>query len=85
MANPSECCIQVNCSSKLPLFSPSIQQVFCRVRPLNESEKKNGSTSVVKFQTKDTVVVGVREGVLILLNYRNLGETLCFRQCFPAK
>lgn len=37
----SECCIQV----------------FCRVRPLNESEKKNGSITVVKYQAKDTVVV----------------------------
>ncbi|KAL3091023.1 hypothetical protein niasHT_023623 [Heterodera trifolii] len=33
-------------------------QVFCRVRPLNESEKKNCSTNVVKFQSKDTIVVG---------------------------
>uniref|UniRef100_A0A1I8BM34 Kinesin motor domain-containing protein n=1 Tax=Meloidogyne hapla TaxID=6305 RepID=A0A1I8BM34_MELHA len=41
MANPSECCIQV----------------VCRVRPLNEIERKNGSTSVVKFQGKDTVMV----------------------------
>uniref|UniRef100_A0A183BVI0 Kinesin-like protein n=1 Tax=Globodera pallida TaxID=36090 RepID=A0A183BVI0_GLOPA len=40
----SECCIQV----------------FCRVRPLNESEKKNGSSNVVKFQASDTVVVGGR-------------------------
>ncbi|KAL3068382.1 hypothetical protein niasHT_030673 [Heterodera trifolii] len=38
----SECCIQV----------------FCRVRPLNESEKKNSSTNIVKFQSKDTIVVG---------------------------
>ncbi|CAK5061369.1 unnamed protein product [Meloidogyne enterolobii] len=41
MANPSECCIQV----------------VCRVRPLNEIERKNGSSSVVKFQGKDTVMV----------------------------
>uniref|UniRef100_A0A915LSS3 Kinesin motor domain-containing protein n=1 Tax=Meloidogyne javanica TaxID=6303 RepID=A0A915LSS3_MELJA len=43
MANPSECCIQV----------------VCRVRPLNEIERKNGSSSVVKFQGKDTVMVTV--------------------------
>ncbi|KAF7636437.1 Kinesin-like protein [Meloidogyne graminicola] len=41
MANASECCIQV----------------VCRVRPLNESERKNGSVSVVKFQSKDTVLI----------------------------
>ncbi|KAI1729238.1 kinesin motor domain-containing protein [Ditylenchus destructor] len=42
MSNPSECCIQV----------------FCRFRPLNESEKKNGSVMIPKFPAKDTVVVG---------------------------
>lgn len=85
MANPSECCIQVNCSSKLPLFSPSIQQVFCRVRPLNESEKKNGSTSVVKFQTKDTVVVGVREGVLILFKLSKFRGNPMFSTMFSSQ
>lgn len=41
-ANPAECCIQV----------------FCRVRPLNESEKKNGSQVVTKFVANDTIAVG---------------------------
>ncbi|CAD5221658.1 unnamed protein product [Bursaphelenchus xylophilus] len=40
--DPSECCIQV----------------FCRVRPLNESEKKNGSAFVTRFPSKDSINVG---------------------------
>jgi kinesin family protein 5 len=42
MANPAECGIQV----------------FCRVRPLNEIERKNGSTFMPKFNGKDGIVVG---------------------------
>ncbi|CAD5215710.1 unnamed protein product [Bursaphelenchus okinawaensis] len=38
----SECCIQV----------------FCRVRPFNESEKSNGSVFVPKFPTKESINVG---------------------------
>jgi kinesin family protein 5 len=41
-SDPSECCIQV----------------FCRVRPLNEIERKNASTFVPKFAGKDTISVG---------------------------
>lgn len=46
MATPdgSECCIQV----------------FCRVRPLNEIEKRNSSTFVPKFPSPDTISVGGR-------------------------
>ncbi|KAI6188686.1 Kinesin-like protein [Aphelenchoides besseyi] len=43
-ADPSECCIQV----------------FCRVRPLNEIEKKNSSSFVPKFAGTDTISVGGR-------------------------
>jgi hypothetical protein len=43
MANPAECGIQV----------------FCRVRPLNEIERKNGSTFMPKFNGNDGIVVGV--------------------------
>ncbi|KAH7699608.1 hypothetical protein AAVH_33286 [Aphelenchoides avenae] len=41
-SNPSECCIQV----------------FCRVRPLNEIEKNNGSQFICKFKDKDQITVG---------------------------
>lgn len=40
--DPSECCIQV----------------FCRVRPLNESEKKNGSAFIPRFPTSESIGVG---------------------------
>jgi len=44
MSSPSECSIQV----------------FCRVRPMNESEKRNGSAQITKFvSNKKDVVVGV--------------------------
>uniref|UniRef100_A0AC34REW1 Kinesin-like protein n=1 Tax=Panagrolaimus sp. JU765 TaxID=591449 RepID=A0AC34REW1_9BILA len=42
MAGPSECCIQV----------------VCRVRPLNELEKRNGSTFLPKIVGKDTISIG---------------------------
>uniref|UniRef100_A0A914DCI7 Kinesin-like protein n=1 Tax=Acrobeloides nanus TaxID=290746 RepID=A0A914DCI7_9BILA len=42
MSNPSECGIQV----------------FCRVRPLNEIEKKNASAFVPKFSGKDSITIG---------------------------
>ncbi|KAI6177457.1 Kinesin-like protein [Aphelenchoides bicaudatus] len=41
-SDPAECCIQV----------------FCRVRPLNDIERKNSSTFVPKFTGKDTIAVG---------------------------
>ncbi|KAL3083556.1 hypothetical protein niasHT_039508 [Heterodera trifolii] len=44
--------------STVGMSTVRLSTVFCRVRPLNESEKKNCSTNVVKFQSKDTIVVG---------------------------
>uniref|UniRef100_A0A0K0DUR5 Kinesin-like protein n=1 Tax=Strongyloides stercoralis TaxID=6248 RepID=A0A0K0DUR5_STRER len=39
---PSECCIQV----------------CCRIRPLNETEKKNGYQFIPKFPSKESIIVG---------------------------
>jgi kinesin family protein 5 len=55
MSNPSECGIQV----------------FCRVRPLNEIEKKNGSTFLPKIQGKDSITVA--------------GKTYVYDQVFDEK
>lgn len=52
-ANPAECCIQV----------------FCRVRPLNESEKKNGSQVVTKFVANDSIVVAVRIFIFLIRTF----------------
>jgi kinesin family protein 5 len=55
MSNPSECGIQV----------------FCRIRPLNEIEKKNGSTYLPKIIGKDGIQVG--------------GKTYIYDQVFDDK
>jgi len=34
-------------------------KVFCRFRPLNQSEEKSGSVSIAKFLSEDSVNVGV--------------------------
>ena len=47
-------------------------KVVCRVRPLNEKEKANGSTVVVSFPGENTVGLGVGGGVNIINKYCKL-------------
>lgn len=36
-----------------------ICQVFCRIRPLNKTEEKNGDRFLPKFPSEDTISIGV--------------------------
>ncbi|ETN79732.1 hypothetical protein NECAME_02555 [Necator americanus] len=36
-------------------------QVFCRIRPLNKTEEKNGDRFLPKFPSEDTISIGLNE------------------------